>query len=184
MSNTAEADLLKSTKYDDPASIFNITGTIGVPPSVSPLPLDKFTVGGKHTYCYLLFRDTLLPRDFLYDESRADTGLTYLKTNPDTNLLPKFFLQLGQLCLSPTTTTTSAKPSDFVIVVTQTARPSLCGTLMAQIQSSSQTATSTEKRTRRAPRAGNCLASLLHVPPFRSLLISTLYASPTKRSRY
>jgi hypothetical protein len=58
----------------------------------------------------------LLPRD-LYDESRADTGLTYLKTNPDTNLLPKFFLQLGQLCLSPTTTTTSAKPSDFVVVV-------------------------------------------------------------------
>jgi len=118
MSNAAAADLLKSTKYDDPASIFNITGTIGVPPGVAPLPLGKFTVDGKHTYCYLSFRDMLLPRDFLYDEARADTGLTYLKTNPDTNLLPKFFLQLGQLCLSPMATATSAKASDFVVVVT------------------------------------------------------------------
>lgn len=44
--------------------------------------------------------------------------LTYLKTNPDKNLLPKFFLQLGQLCLSPMATATSAKSSDFVVVVT------------------------------------------------------------------
>jgi hypothetical protein len=33
MSNAAEADLLNNTKYDDLASIFNITGTIGVPPA-------------------------------------------------------------------------------------------------------------------------------------------------------
>lgn len=63
-SNAAAADLLKSTKYDDPDSIFNITGTIDVSPSVAPLPLGNFTVDGKHTYCYLSFRDMLLPKDF------------------------------------------------------------------------------------------------------------------------
>ena len=118
MSNAAAADLLKNTKYDDPASIFCVIGVTDVPPGIAALPLGNFTAGGKQTYCYLSFRNLLLPKDFQYDETRADTGLTYLKTNPGTNFLPKFFVELGQLCLSPTATAVSATPSAFVVVVT------------------------------------------------------------------
>jgi hypothetical protein len=117
MSNTAAGALLKSTKYDDPASIFNITAAIGSSPSIAPLPLGNFSVDSKQTYCFLFFRDNLLPRDFPYDETRADTGLTQVKATPDTKALPRFFLQLGQLYLGPSSAAGSAKPSQFVIVV-------------------------------------------------------------------
>lgn len=120
--NTATTDLLKSTKYDDPNSLNQLCWAINSPAGLDVFPLGNYTADNKKTFCYLQFIDVLLPRDFLPESTRGEVTLTYLKCQPDNPALPKFFYQLGRLCLSSTATPSSAQPSDWVVVVTPSRR--------------------------------------------------------------
>lgn len=113
-------DLIKSIEFDDPISVSQLHWKINTPPGFDMLPLGHYAVGTVTNFCFLQLRNTLLPQDFEYDETRADTSLTQAKYTPDEPRLPRFFYELGQLCIStaPTLEKVPFETTEFVAVVT------------------------------------------------------------------
>jgi len=113
-------DLIKSIEFDDPISVSKLHWKINTPPGIDMLPLGHYTVDTVTNFCFLQLRNTLLPQDFEYDETRADTSLTQAKYKPDNPSLPRFFYELGQLCIStaPTLEKVPLVTTEVIVVVT------------------------------------------------------------------
>ena len=120
------AKILRETKFDDAISVQDFSFEINRASGLSDLPLGFYygiTGAFTKTYCYLRFRDEILPRDPPRDGPLGEPDITWLKCNPDsTPKLPESIHQIGQLCLSPTADAKKAKPSSFIIAVTPTSR--------------------------------------------------------------
>lgn len=117
-SNRQVADLLKSTKYDNRISVSELSCEINRLPGFDRLPLGNYSLKDGKVFCYLDLQDILLPQDIPRCGPNGLWDGTHLKCRPDNPQLPKFFHQIGQLCLSKTRDARRAQPSDFVVVVT------------------------------------------------------------------
>ncbi len=113
------AELLKATIYNiRSSSLTELCFEINSSPGIVKLPLGNYTVKGKKTFCYLRFKDVLLPRDVPTYEPRGESLMTLLKCSLPSPNLPKLFYQLGQLYVSSTANAANARLTCFVIVVT------------------------------------------------------------------
>lgn len=112
-------DLIKSIDFEDPISVSELHWKINTPPGFDKLPLGRYTAETVTNFCFLQLCNTLLPQDFKYDETRADTSLTQAKYKPDELRLPRFFYEIGQLCIStaPTLEKIPFETTEFVVVV-------------------------------------------------------------------
>lgn len=116
-------DLIKSIEFDVPTSVSQLYWEMNKPASIDVIPLGSYTSGKTTKFLFLQLADTLLPRDFAYDETRADTNLTqakYTPDTPDTPSIPKFFYELGHLFLSSAATidNVSTEITEFIAIVT------------------------------------------------------------------
>lgn len=120
------AKILKETRFDDALSVRKFCWEINCAPGLSDLPLGHYYVGSgiiTKTYCYLRFRDGMLPRDPPREGPLGEPNITWLKRNSNAKPeLPTSIHQIGQLCFSPTTDAKKAKPSSFIIAVTPISR--------------------------------------------------------------
>ena len=119
MTATTAGDLLKTTNYSSPASLFSLAAAINTVPGIAPIPLGHY-IGEdkKKTYCFLRPSGGLLPADIEREAGRGDPIVAQAKLSSKVSGYPSFFLQLGQLCTAAEATAiqTSA-PTSFVIVV-------------------------------------------------------------------
>ncbi|MCJ1467302.1 hypothetical protein MMC07_005926 [Pseudocyphellaria aurata] len=80
--------------FEDPDSVIGLASKLTSKDRKDPIHIGKH-VSEKVYFYSIQFGGRFFPMDFLPDETRRPTGLTYIRC--DSPLLPKIFLQLGQL---------------------------------------------------------------------------------------
>lgn len=85
---------ISKVDFEDPDSVIGLASVLTSKRSKDPIHIGKH-VADKVYFYSIHFGGRFFPMDFFPDETRRPTGLTHIKCN--SPLLPKIFLQLGQL---------------------------------------------------------------------------------------
>jgi hypothetical protein len=100
--------------------MFDLVTGLNPPTGIAPVPLGNYNPpGGSQTFCFLQSCLGTLPVDFSPDPKRGEALVTQIKCSPRVQDIPEFVLQVGQLVVSSSATSTNSDMTltEFIVGV-------------------------------------------------------------------